>query len=224
MKVLEKEAFASGEEPAHSAVGHRPNDESGVLRKLLDGDAQAFWALVEGYHPGMLRFAGLFVSNAAIAEEVVQETWLAVVDGLASFERRSSLKGWIYRILANRAKTRAVREGRSIPFSSLAEAEDERGDAGPFDSAGHWQSAPSVWTVDTPERLLLQKEAMAHLMRAIDGLPPQQRAVLTLRDVEGLPSADICNILEISETNQRVLLHRARSKARAALQGYLDGA
>lgn len=200
-------------------------EDRAVLEALRRGDETAFRMLVEKHHPSMLRVARLFVPNASVAEEVVQDTWLAVFQGLDRFEERSSLKTWIFRILANRARSRAVREARTLPFSALAESESGsaesavdaahfHGAEGPF--PGHWTRRPAPWGSD-PERWVLAREAVACAERAIEGLPPAQRAVITMRDVLDLPSAEVCNALEISETHQRVLLHRARAKVRRAL-------
>lgn len=175
----------------------------------------------------MLRFARRFVSTQATAEEVVQDTWLAVVQGIARFEGRSSLRTWVYRILANVAKTRGQREGRSSPFSALGSDDDgpsvdpDRFLSGDQQQAGHWAMTPANWE-DLPEERLHAKETLAALRSAIDTLPPMQAEVLRLRDVLGWSAAEVCNVLEISETNQRVLLHRARSKVRRALERFLD--
>lgn len=213
--------MAQSEASAPSPAGDRS-----LVEQLLAGDEAAFTCVVERYHGSLLRFARLFVSNAAVAEEVVQDTWLAVLNGLSSFEGRSTLKSWIFSILANRAKSRAVREKRTIAFSELAApgSEDEPAvDPDRFTSSGAWSTPPGRWSEDTPESLLLHCEALAVVQQARDALPAIQRAVVTLRDVEGLEAADVCNILEISETNQRVLLHRGRSKVRAALERYMMG-
>jgi len=174
----------------------------------------------------MLRIALMYVSSRAVAEEVVQETWLAVFTGLERFEGRSTLKTWLFRILTNKAKTRGQREGRTLPFSALAADRDEEATAVDVDRflgpdnrhAGHWAAPPR----GVPEERLLAGEARAKIEAAIDALPPNQRTVITLRDVEGLSAEEACNILGVSETNQRVLLHRARSKVRAALEQYLE--
>jgi len=207
-------------------------DDAKQLRSLRDGDEAAFAALVDRYHGPLLRLAMAFVPSHAVAEEVVQETWLGVLEGLSRFEGRSSLKTWLYRILINRAKTRGVRESRSVPFSPLGasseDAEEPAVDPARFRSTGywidHWAEPPGLWDDDTPEKLLLSKEGLAQIEKAIAALPPTQRQVITLRDVEGLSSGEVCNILALSETNQRVLLHRARSKVRAALEEYLKEA
>jgi RNA polymerase sigma-70 factor (ECF subfamily) len=192
--------------------------------QLLAGDEAAFEALVSAHHGPMLRFVRNFVSRADVAEEVVQETWLAVLKGLAAFEGRSSLKTWIFHILANRARTRAVREGRVIPFADLGSPDDDALDsdmASRFSEGGGWSQPPAPWEADTPESILLRQEAMDQFQAALETLPPAQRTVVTLRDVEGWSAEEACNILEISETNQRVLLHRARTRLRRALEGVL---
>ena len=192
-----------------------------LLRALRAGDEQAFAALVDKYGPSLLRLAQLYVSSRAVAEEVVQETWLAVLTGIERFEDRSSLKTWLFRILTNKAKTRGQREGRILPFSSLAADGDEDQTAVAverFARGGAWATPPR----GVPEERLLAGEARARVEEAIAALPPNQRAVITLRDVEGLSADEVCTLLEISEGNQRVLLHRARSKVRAVVERYLE--
>lgn len=171
-----------------------------------------------------------FVSSRAVAEEVVQETWIGVLEGIGGFEERSSLKTWIFRILTNQAKSRGMRERRHAPFLSLGhlteEPEAPAVDPSRFHISGywvdHWNFLPRYWDEETPERLLLSKEGLAQIEKAISALPPTQRQVITLRDIEGLSAEDVCNILSIGETNQRVLLHRARSHVRRALEEYLE--
>jgi RNA polymerase sigma-70 factor, ECF subfamily len=174
----------------------------------------------------MVRVAQIYVGSRAIAEEVAQEAWVGVLNGLERFEGRSSLKTWVFRIVTNLAKTRAVREGRTIPFSSLRTPENVPEPAveptrfRPHDDPrwpGHWASKPGEW----PEERLLAAETIAVADAAIDALPSSQRAVITLRDVEGWSSDEVRNALELTETNQRVLLHRARSKVRKALEEHL---
>jgi RNA polymerase sigma-70 factor (ECF subfamily) len=186
--------------------------------------------LVTRHHQSLLRLADFFVRNRAVAEEVVQEAWLGVLQGLKRFEERSSLKTWIARIVVNRAKTRAQREGRTIPFSSLAGSDSEMTEpaleAARFRAAndavpGHWASPPRSWG-DDPEKRLLAQETQAQVQKAIDALPQSQKVVITLRDVKGWTSEEVCNVLEITETHQRVLLHRARSRVRRALEKYLE--
>lgn len=197
------------------------------LDALRAGDEEVFMALVRRHQAAMVRVAQIYVSRRDVAEEVVQEAWVGVLRGLDRFEGRSSFKTWLFRIVTNLAKTRAVREGRTIPFSALrtpesvpeAAVEPERFRP-PDDPSwpGHWATKPSEW----PEGRLLETESLALIRDAIDALPDSQRAVITLRDVEGWSAEEVCNALELSETNQRVLLHRARSKVRRALERYLD--
>lgn len=194
-----------------------PDDERAVLDRLRAGDEEAFEVLVSTYDGAMRRVAATFVRTGSAADDVVQETWLAVVRGLGGFEERSSLQTWIFRILVNRARTAGVREARSLPVSSL---EDGPLDAGVFEpgfgSDGRWVSAPARLDGD-PERRLLSSELRRHLLDAVDGLAPSQRLVIMLRDVVGMPPEEVCDLLEISDANQRVLLHRARVSVRAAL-------
>jgi RNA polymerase sigma-70 factor (ECF subfamily) len=203
--------------------------EAELLEAVRAGDERAFAALVREYHPSLVRVARMYVSNQAAAEEVAQETWLGVLNGIDRFEGRSSLKTWIFRILTNIAKTRAVRDGRTLPFSALhdpARVPEPAVDADRFLDPehprwpGHWAAKPAPW----PEDALLAAETRERLAGAIEALPATQRAVITLRDVEGWSSEEVRNALDLSETNQRVLLHRARSKVRAALESYLEQA
>lgn len=208
---------------AEAMRGAHPADAA-LVERLLDGDEAAFTGLVEQYHGRLLRLALVFVSDHASAQEVVQDTWLAVLTGLRSFEGRSGLKTWIFSILTNRAKTRGQRDKRSVPFSALSSRDPQAEPAvssSRFTPSGSWSAPPEQWDEDTPERLLLRGETRTLIDQAIAGLPPGQRAVVTLRDVEGLDSAEVCNILEIGETNQRVLLHRARARIRTALEQHL---
>jgi RNA polymerase sigma-70 factor, ECF subfamily len=206
--------------------------ERELLEGLRRGDEAAFVRLVETLHGSMLRLAMVHVGDRAVAEEVVQEAWLGVLQQLDRFEGRSSLKTWVLRIVSNRAKTRAVRERRTVPFSALAggdlEAEEPAVDPDRFLPAGHrwaghWASPPASWR-EVPEELLLSQETMAEVERAVAALPAAQRAVLVLRDVDGLSAAEACQLLGLTEGNQRVLLHRGRSKVRATLERYLDPA
>jgi RNA polymerase sigma-70 factor (ECF subfamily) len=201
--------------------------EARLLEALRAGDEDAFRALVREYNPSLVRVARIYVPTQAAAEEVAQETWLGVLNGLSRFEGRSSLRTWIFRILTNIAKTRAKRDGRTLPFSALSDpgrvpeaAVDADRFLGPEHPRwpGHWALKPEVW----PEDALLAAETRERLAEAIEGLPAAQRAVISLRDIEGWSSEEVRNALDLSETNQRVLLHRARSKVRAALESYLD--
>ena len=179
------------------------------------------------YHASLKRVARAYVSTDAVAEEVVQETWLAALGALERFEQRASIKTWLFHILANKAKTRGVRERRVVPFASLGEpGEDEpavasdrfqrEGDAWP----GHWATPPRPW--EDPERRLQSLEARERLRAAIGALPEVQQAVLTLRDVEGLASEEVCELLDLSAGNQRVILHRARARVRTELETYFE--
>jgi RNA polymerase sigma-70 factor (ECF subfamily) len=202
-----------------------------IVAALKRGDESVFADLVDAYSPGLMRMAQMFVRDRAVAEEVVQETWLAVLRGIDRFEGRSSLKTWIFRILMNTAKTRGQREARSIPFSSALPAdpggrgEDLGVDPDRFFSQdhaqwpGHWRLGPAPWGI--PDERLLAKELRGEILEAVDGLSDSQREVLTLRDIAGWDSKDVCNALGLSEVNQRVLLHRARSKVRAAVEDKL---
>jgi RNA polymerase sigma-70 factor (ECF subfamily) len=196
--------------------------DDALVERLLAGDESAFSEVATHLQSSLLRLARTFVADHGAAEEVVQETWLGVVKGLRSFERRSSLKTWIFRILVNRARTRGARDGRTMHFSALNPA-GESGSAieDRFSADGRWAPPPSLWTERNPEDVLLRAETADILQHAIDGLPPIQRAVLTLRDIDGLEAREVCNMLAITETNQRVLLHRARTRVRAALEVHL---
>jgi RNA polymerase sigma-70 factor (ECF subfamily) len=209
-----------------------PPDDAAVLRRLRDGDESAFAELVSSWSAMMLRVARSYVSTAASAEEVVQDTWLAVIRGLGHFEERSSLRTWVLSILANLAKSRGVREARTVPWSQLAAGDD----AGPTvdpdrfrpsdDAYPHnWTpaGAPTAWP-PTPEESALAGEVRVRLSAAIGQLPQRQRDVVSLRDVHGLSAAEVCDVLGITTANQRVLLHRARAGLRAALEAYYRGA
>jgi RNA polymerase sigma-70 factor, ECF subfamily len=215
-------------DPASTAHGASPEDLR-TVEALRAGDEAAFRDLVERHHASLIRVALMYVRTRAVAEEVVQDTWIGVLRSLPRFEGRSSLRTWIFRILANQARTRARREARSVPFSSLAGPDDGpavdpdrflSGDHPAF--AGHWASPPRSWDA-VPEEQLLARETRERVLAAIEALPASQRAVISLRDVEGWSSEEVRDLLEISEGNQRVLLHRARSKVRRALEDYLDG-
>lgn len=206
-----------------------PEGQELIVEALRRGDERTFVALVDEYGPAMLRVARMYVSTRVVAEEVVQEAWLGVLSGIGRFEGRSSLKTWILRIVTNIAKTRGERESRSIPLSSVANADEGDGrtvDADRFLTggrwAGHWSSAPSRWS-ELPEDRLVGGETIAVVEAAIAALPEIQRTVITLRDVEGWSSEEVCDSLELSEANQRVLLHRGRAKVRRAVEVYLDG-
>ena len=202
--------------------------EEELVAALQAGDESAFAALVDRYHASLVRLARMYVRDRSVAEEVAQETWLAVLNGIDRFEARSSLKTWLFRILTNRAKTRGQREARSVPFSSIGDPEEPAVDPDRFRPEGDpypggWKEFPPPWEGD-PEERLLAGEARALILNTIEQLTPNQRAVITLRDVEGFDADDVCNVLDVSETYQRVLLHRARAKVRRALEQYLGEA
>jgi RNA polymerase sigma-70 factor (ECF subfamily) len=203
------------------------DDDCQLLAAVREGDEQAFVTLVERYHSSLLRLARLHV-DSSVAEDVVQETWIGVLRGLSSFEGRAWFKAWLFRILVNRARTRAVRNSRTIPMSSLVreetELEEYAVDPVRFQSAGgrypgHWLLKPSV--NELPEERLLAGELDEVVRSAIATLPPAQSEVVRLRDVEGLAGEEVCRLLSLTEGNQRVLLHRGRSRIRAVLEAYL---
>ena len=200
-------------------------DESDLVAALRAGEEAAFTRLVNEWSRPMLLLARGFVSTEASAEEVVQDTWLAVIRGLDGFEGRAALRTWVYRILVNIAKTRGVSEHRSVPWSSVSDEDsgptvDPELFRGPEDQyAGGWRSFPATWR--SAEDDALETEVRDRLREALELLPPRQRVVLTLRDVIGCSSREVCDLLEVSAANQRVLLHRGRAAARAALATYL---
>ena len=198
-----------------------------TLAALQRGDEKVFVELVRQHQALMMRVALRYVRNRTVAEEVVQETWLGVLSGLERFEGSAALKTWIFRILTNRAITRAQREGRAVPFSSLGDDGDGEPAVDPDRFrpesdrwAGGWKSFPQP----LPEERLLERETLAMIEAAIAELPERQHSVIVMRDVEGWTAEEVCQSLEISEANQRVLLHRARSKVRSCLESYLDPA
>jgi RNA polymerase sigma-70 factor, ECF subfamily len=217
-------------EAAATTVEDRVREERDrrLLAALRAGDEAAFASLVAAHHASLHRLARSFGATDAVAEEIVQETWVAALRGLDGFEERSSLRTWLFAILRNQARRRATRERRTLPFSALAQ-DDDAGDPAVdprrFRGPGHrwedhWATPPRPW--EDPERRLASVEAREHLRRALDALPDRQRIVVVLRDVEGLAAEEVCALLEISEGNQRVLLHRARGRLRAILEAYVD--
>jgi RNA polymerase sigma-70 factor, ECF subfamily len=211
--------------PAISAPRRRhraaqpPDEDAELVARLRAGDEQAFVALVTRHHAAMLRLAGSFVSSTAVAEEVVQDTWVGVLRGIDGFAERSSFRTWLLRILVNRARSTGVRERRSVAV----------GDAGPvvdasrFDASGAWMSPPQHWIEDSDDRMHAQALA-GHIKKTLGELPERQREVVVLRDVDGLSSDEVCQVLEISDANQRVLLHRGRSHLRQALEAEMGRA
>jgi RNA polymerase sigma-70 factor (ECF subfamily) len=205
-----------------------PSDDLELIERLRARDEAAFMSLVDRLQPMMLRVARMYVSSQAVAEEVVQEAWLGVLQGIDRFEGRSSLRTWILRIVSNIAKTKGQREGRSVPFASLAGDDLDRPTfdpdrfLGPGEEwAGHWSSMPTEWR-GLPDERALASETLAVVRAAIDALPPMQAEVIRLRDVLGWTSEEVRNALDLTETNQRVLLHRARAKVRRALEREME--
>jgi len=206
-------------------------DDRVLVPALRQGDEAAFAWLLDRYSAPLRRLARTYVSNDAAADEAVQETWLAVITGVDRFEQRSSVKTWLYGILVNVARSKGVKEHRTVPFASLRSELDGDEPAvdpdrfrGPRDKwPGHWANPPVPWD-ELPEERLVGDETLAIIGAAIELLPPNQRTVITLRDVDGWAADDVCNALDISETNQRVLLHRARSKVRRALEAHFEEA
>jgi RNA polymerase sigma-70 factor (ECF subfamily) len=202
-------------EPVNPHASGSPHglDDDELLTCMRNGDQGAFVTLVGRYHGPMLRLASAFVSNTAAAEEVVQDTWLGVLRGIDKFEGRSSFKTWLMRILVNRARTTGLREHRSTATDNISAAVDQSR----FDQSGHWTSPPQHWIEDIDDRIWAESMG-PHIWEALERLPIQQRTVVTLHDVEGLSSKEVCAVLSISEGNQRVLLHRGRSRLRQALE------
>jgi RNA polymerase sigma-70 factor (ECF subfamily) len=205
--------------------------EAELVGRLRSGDDAAFALVLDQWSPGMMRLARSFVSTPESAAEVVQDTWLAVLQAIDRFEGRSSLRTWVYRILVNTAKRRAARERRNVPMSSLGPdpgagptVDPDRFQGADEPYPGHWRALPAPWPapVPSPEQRSLDAELRDRLEDALAGLPARQRAVITLRDVQDRPADEVCAILDISPANQRVLLHRARAHVRARLEVYLD--
>jgi RNA polymerase sigma-70 factor (ECF subfamily) len=202
------------------------SDDAVLVKALTGRDPDAFAYLLDRYHATLVHLAQQYVPSRAVAEEVAQETWLAVIEGIDRFEQRSSLKTWLFRILINIARSHGVKESRSIPFASHVELDDEpavdphRFRRFALRGRGTWKVPPQPWT--DPEQQALDAETLSVINRAVDHLPPAQREVLTMRDLVGWSAPEVCDALEISEANQRVLLHRARSKVRGALERHYD--
>ena len=197
------------------------HDESTLLARLREGDEQAFEALIARHDGALRRVARTYLRTDAAVDDVVQETWLGVVRGLDRFEGRSSLRTWIFSILVNRARTRAVRDARSLPFSAIERDGEPAVEPAAFAADGSWTSAPPRLDAD-PETGLLAGELRAQLLAAVDTLTRDQRAVITLRDLVGLTAAETCELLEITDGSQRVLLHRARARVRTVLRPIVE--
>ncbi|HYZ42220.1 MAG TPA: sigma-70 family RNA polymerase sigma factor [Stellaceae bacterium] len=192
-----------------------------LLERLLAKDENAFRVLVRRYHRTMISVARSFVGSQATAEEVAQDTWLAVINGLAGFEGRSTLKNWIFGILVNKARTRAGHESRMSNFADTGPDSSSPVDPARFGSDGSWTEPPSPWEMLDPERVVAGRQLLAHVADLLESLPAAQRAVVLLRDVEGMEVEDVCQILGVSHANQRVLLHRGRSRIREGVEALL---
>lgn len=224
--MVEESDSASADDPDGTPAS---SEDERVITALRAGDEDAFAVLVERYSGQLQRLAYVYVKDRHVAEDVVQETWIGLLQSIHRFEGRSSLKTWLFRILLNVARSRARKESRTIPFSSLFDASTDASepsvDADRFQPAGarwpdHWAAPPGQWH-QNPELQAVSSETRAHVSAAIGTLPDNQREVITLRDIDGLTSLEVCNLLKISDTNQRVLLHRARGKVRKALETYV---
>ena len=201
-----------------------------LLGRLRQGEEGAFDELVRQHHGALVRTALGYVADREVAEEVVQDTWMAVIEGLVRFEGRSSLRTWIFGIMIHKAKDRGVREKRHVTFSSFELMDDEGEemvDPSRFHQsgewAGHWAFPPQPWDEQTPEKLLVSQQAVNAMNKAIEALPKTLKEVLILRDVEGVEAKEVCEILGITETNLYVRLHRARERVRQAVETYLTG-
>ena len=201
-----------------------------LLSRLRQGEEGAFGELVKQHHRALVRTAMGYVADREVAEEVVQDSWMAVIEGLDRFEGRSSLRTWIFGIMIHKAKDRGVREKRHVTFSSFESADDEvEGTVDPSrfhqsgEWAGHWAFPPQPWDEQTPEKLLASQQAVNAMNKSIEALPQTLKEVLILRDVEGVEAKEVCEILKISESNLYVRLHRARERVRRAVETYLAG-
>lgn len=227
-RSVQPRATAGGSFPHHGDRRARASAEDVTLvKRMLAGDEAAFMDVVRRHHGSLVRVAMTFAVSRQAAEEIAQEAWLAVLNGLPAFDGESSLKTWIFTILADRARARLLREKREVTFSECSRpgpGGDPAVDPDRFTAEGAWSAPPAWWDQDAPERLLLRREARAAMEETIAGLPPGQRAVVTLRDVEGLDAIEVSHVLDLSESNQRTLLHRARSRVRAALERHVSGA
>jgi RNA polymerase sigma-70 factor, ECF subfamily len=212
------------DEESTATVRHLRVGDTQLVARLRAGDESAFESLVDRHHGEMVALARAYVRTREVAEEVVQETWLAVLTGIERFEGRSSLKTWIFRILVNTAMTRGGREARTMPFSSFEAADSDSPVVDPerFGSSGHWQREPSDWRM-MPEEALLGHETIEVVKRAVEELPPRQAQVIAMRDIAGLSPQEVSSALGLSRGNQRILLHRARSRVRCALERHIDG-
>lgn len=234
------DAITATESLSHRmGVGRKPDlsqsaavvkEDVALVVRLRQGDEMAFDELVTRHHSALIRMAMGYVADREVAEEVVQDTWMAVINGLDLFEGRSSLRTWIFGIMIHKAKDRGVREKRHMTFSSFESVDDdgeETIDPSRFHQsgewAGHWAFSPQPWDDQTPEKLLASQQAVNAMNKAIEALPQTLKDVLILRDVECVEAKEACDILKITETNLYVRLHRARERVRQAVEIYLEG-
>lgn len=216
--------------PGAATLPGQASGESRLLTRLCRGEEGAFDELVNAHHGALVRMAMAHVADREVAEEVVQDTWMAVIESLTRFEGRSSLRTWIFGILIHKAKDRGVREKRHSTFSAFESPDDESEEAidpsrfrQSGEWAGHWAFPPQPWDEQTPEKLLASHQAVNAMNRAIDALPKTLKDVLILRDVEGIEAREVCELLKITETNLYVRLHRARERVRLAVEAYMEG-
>jgi RNA polymerase sigma-70 factor, ECF subfamily len=222
--------IVSVQEPELDQPSAVVNREAVLLARLRQGDEGAFNELVTRHHGPLIRSAMGYVADREVAEEVVQDTWMAVINGLDLFEGRSSLRTWIFGIMIHKAKDRGVREKRHVNFSSFESVDDEGEEAvdpsrfhQSGEWAGHWAFPPQPWDDQTPEKLMASQQAVSAMQKAIEALPKNLKEVLILRDVEGIEAKEVCELLKITETNLYVRLHRARERVRQAVETYLAG-
>lgn len=222
--------IVSVQEPELDQPSAVVNREAVLLARLRQGDEGAFNELVTRHHGPLIRSAMGYVADREVAEEVVQDTWMAVINGLDLFEGRSSLRTWIFGIMIHKAKDRGVREKRHVNFSSFESVDDEGEEAvdpsrfhQSGEWAGHWAFPPQPWDDQTPEKLMASQQAVSAMHKAIEALPKNLKEVLILRDVEGIEAKEVCELLKITETNLYVRLHRARERVRQAVETYLAG-
>lgn len=224
------DAPASYRKPKPSQPTSLPKGEAAFVARLRRGDEGAFDEMVNRHHSALIRMAMGYVADREVAEEVVQDTWLAVIESLDRFEGRSSLRTWIFGIMIHKAKDRGVREKRHTTFSAFESVDDDNEEAvdpSRFQQsgewAGHWAFPPQPWDDLTPEKLLASQQAVKAMNQAIEALPSNLKDVLILRDIEGVETKEACEILKITETNLYVRLHRARERVRQAVETHLSG-
>lgn len=230
--VTKSTRYLIGADPTavSSQTSTQGNRDRVLLARLTQGDEGAFAELVTRHHTALIRMAMGHVADREVAEEVVQDTWMAVIEGLDRFEGRSSLRTWIFGIMIHKAKDRGIREKRHVNFSSFESVDDEGDEAvdpSRFHQSGewtgHWAFPPQPWDDQTPEKLMASQQAVSAMQKSIEALPKNLKEALILRDVEGIEAKEVCELLKITETNLYVRLHRARERVRQAVETYLEG-